>query len=117
MNALSETVGTRMQEMGLQFMAASLESYLEEQSHSDKTLLQSLADLLELEYLPRKERAARSRLKLSGMPAVKRLEDFDISWLKGGLSARQLAELSSLSFIGRNENVVLMGPSGLGNYV
>ena len=114
MNALSETVGTRMQEMGLQFMAASLESYLEEQSHSDKTLLQSLADLLELEYLPRKERAARSRLKLSGMPAVKRLEDFDISWLKGGLSARQLAELSSLSFIGRNENVVLMGPSGLG---
>lgn len=53
MNALNETVGTRMQEMGLQFMAASLESYLEEQSHSDKTLLQSLADLLELEYFPR----------------------------------------------------------------
>lgn len=114
MNVLQETIETRLNELGLEFMAAGLESYLEAQSHTENTLTQSIADLLELEYIPRKERAAKSRLKLSGMPSIKLLEDFDPSWLKGGLTASQLAELASLSFIERKENLVLMGPSGLG---
>jgi len=114
MNVLRQTIESRMQDLGLEFMAAGLESYLEAQSHSENTLVQAIADLMELEYIPRKERAARSRLKLSGMPAVKRLEDFDLSWLKGGMTAGQLAEISSLAFVERKENLVLMGPSGLG---
>lgn len=114
MNVLKQTIECRMQDLGLEFMAAGLESYLEAQSHSENTLAQAIADLMELEYIPRKERAARSRLKLSGMPAVKRLEDFDLGWLKGGMTASQFAEMSSLSFIERKENLVLMGPSGLG---
>lgn len=114
MSVLTESIEGRMQDLGLSFMAAGLESFLEAQSHMDNTLAQSVADLLELEYLPRKERAAKSRLKLSGMPAVKRLEEFEIDWLKGGITARQIAELSTLAFIERRENVVLMGPSGLG---
>jgi DNA replication protein DnaC len=104
----------RMDELGLSFMAAGLESYLERQSRVEQTLLQSIADLIDLEVVPRKERAAKSRVKLSGLPAIKRLEDFDQSWIKGGLSGLQFQELSSLSFIERKENVVLLGPSGLG---
>lgn len=114
MNTLVETVEARMHELGLEFMAAGLESFLESQAREDNTLAQSLADLMEIESVPRKERAARIRLKLSGMPAVKRLEDFELEWLKGGMTARQLAELSSLAFVERKENLILMGPSGLG---
>lgn len=114
MNVLVESIEERMKDLGLGFMAAGLESFLEAQARSENTLTQSMADLLEIEYLPRKERAARSRLKLSGMPAVKLLEDFELDWLKGGITARQVTELSSLAFIERAENVVLMGPSGLG---
>jgi DNA replication protein DnaC len=113
-NAIVETVETRMRELGLEFMAAGLESFLESQARQDNTLTQSLADLMEIELIPRKERAARSRVKLSGMPAIKRLEDFELDWLKGGMTARQLAELSSLAFVLRKENLILMGPSGLG---
>jgi DNA replication protein DnaC len=93
MNVLIETIETRMRELGLDFMAAGLESYLESQARENNTLAQSLADLLELETIPRKERAARSRVKLSGMPAGKRLEDFDLEWLQGGMTARQLQSL------------------------
>lgn len=114
MNVLRQTIESRMQDLGLEFMAAGLESYLESQSHSENTLVQAIADLMELEYIPRKERASKSRLKLSGMPAVKRLEDFDLGWLKGGMTPGQLTEISSLAFIERKENLVLMGPSGLG---
>ena len=114
MNAIVETVETRMRELGLEFMAAGLESFLESQTHQDNSLAQSLADLMEIESVPRKERAARSRVKLSGMPAIKRIEDFELDWLNGGMTRRQLAELSSLAFVSRKENLILMGPSGLG---
>lgn len=114
MNTLVETIETRMRELGLEFMAAGLESFLESQTHQDNTLAQALAELMEIESVPRKERAARSRAKLSGMPVIKRLEDFTLDWVKGGMTQRQLAELSSLSFVSRKENLILMGPSGLG---
>ncbi|MFP4644911.1 MAG: IS21-like element helper ATPase IstB [Spirochaetales bacterium] len=114
MNALLTTVETRMQELGLEFMAAGLESFLEAQARSENTLLQALADLMDIESVPRKQRAARSRLKLSAMPATKSLEDFDLNWLKGGMTAQQFAEISTLAFVERKENLILMGPSGLG---
>lgn len=104
MSAVVETVETRMRELGLESMAAGLESFLESQARRDSTLAQSLAELMEIESIPRKECAARSRVKLSGMPAIKRLEDFELDWLKGGMTRRQLAELSSLAFVSRKEN-------------
>jgi len=104
----------KLEELGLSFMAASLESYLADQSRNENTLIERLIDLVDLEYIPRKERAARTRLKISGMPQYKQLSDFDLSWLKGGLSRTKLEELSSLAFIDRKENVFLLGPSGVG---
>lgn len=109
-----ETVTSRMEELGLSFMSAGLESFLSEKSRQDAPLMEAIADLIELEYIPRKERMAKTRLKVSGLPQIKKLEDFDLSWPKGGLTERKFKELSSLSFLGRKENIILMGPSGLG---
>ena len=107
-------LASRMDDLGLGFMAASVESFLSDQSHKDATLAESIGELLEIEYSARKERTARTRLKLSGMPQSKRLDDFDLSWLKGGLTKERFEELRSLSFIDRRENVLLLGPSGVG---
>jgi DNA replication protein DnaC len=115
MNATgTQTIKSRMEELGLSFMAASLDSYLDEQSRKDTTLLEKLSDLIELEYIPRRERAGRTRLKISGIPQQKRLEDFDLSWLKGGLTRTKFDELSALSFIDRKDNVFFLGPPGVG---
>jgi len=114
MNPAIITLQTRMESLGLDFMAAGIESFLESQVKNENTLVNILSDLIDLEYTPRKERSAKGRVKLSGLPEIKRLEDFDLSWPKGGLTKKQFDELSSLSFIDRKENVVLMGPSGLG---
>lgn len=104
----------KMTALGLEFMAASLESYLCEADRADKPLLTSILDLIELEYIPRMERMGRTRLKVSGIPERKRLEDFDLNWLKGGLTRARFEELSSLVFVERKENIILMGPSGTG---
>jgi len=104
----------RMEELGLSFMAAGIGSFLGASGRADMSLLDSIKELIDLEYIARTERTARTRLKLSGMPQTKRLEDFDISWLKGGLPSGRFEELKSLGFIERKENIVLLGSSGVG---
>jgi DNA replication protein DnaC len=109
-----ETITGRMEELGLGFMAAGLVTFLGSSGRADVTLFDSIRELVDIEYVARSERTARTRLKLSGMPQSKRLDEFDLSWLKGGLPSGRFEELKSLSFIERKENIVLLGPSGVG---
>ncbi|EIM8570459.1 ATP-binding protein, partial [Escherichia coli] len=46
-------------------------------------------------------------------PAVKTFEEYDFTFATGA-PQKQLQSLRSLSFIERNENIVLLGPSGVG---
>ena len=77
----------------------------------------SLADFLEqvlrVEAQGRHERKISTPMKLATMPAVKTLEQFDWSQAAGAPKA-QILELAHLAFIERAENVVLLGPSGVG---
>jgi DNA replication protein DnaC len=117
MNEVSLSIATlsaHMEELGLSFMAANIESFLADSSRGDMTLLESVQDLVDLEYSGRRERTARTRLKLSGMPQAKSLDGFDLSWLKGGLTTSKFEELRSLAFVERKENVIFLGPSGVG---
>jgi DNA replication protein DnaC len=103
-----------MQRLDLQFMQNHFESWISNQTRSEEPLMDSIVSLLELEHLPRTERQIRTRLKVSGIPVHKRLEDYDLSWPDGGVTEKKFRELKSLAFIERKENVIFMGPSGLG---
>ena len=59
------------------------------------------------------ERTRQTLQKLATLPAVKTLEQFDFTFATG-VSKPQVMELASLAFIERAENVVLLGPSGVG---
>ncbi len=50
---------------------------------------------------------------MAGFPTHKELSTFDFKFATGVLK-QQIRELSALTFIERNENVVLLGPSGVG---
>lgn len=52
-------------------------------------------------------------LRLSCLPAVKTLEQFDFKFASGAPQA-QFQKLAGLDFIERKENIVLLGPSGVG---
>ena len=97
-------------------MAAGFDSFLEEQACNENTLLDRIYDLVETELIPRKERAGKTRLKISAIPQYKTLEAFELSCLKGGLTQEKFNELSTLSFVERKENVffsVLLGSAKL----
>ena len=77
----------------------------------------SFADFLERvlgsEIVARDERRYTTLMRLATMPAVKTLEQFDWSHA-GGAPKAQILELAHLAFVPRAENVVLLGPSGVG---
>ena len=51
--------------------------------------------------------------RTAGFPAMKTIEAFDFAFATGA-PRQQILELSSLGFVERSENVVLLGPSGTG---
>lgn len=69
--------------------------------------------MLASEVVARNERRNMTLLKLATMPALKTLEQFDWGQASGAPKA-QITELAHLAFIERAENVVLLGPSGVG---
>lgn len=77
----------------------------------------SFADFLEAvlvaERAARTERVRQALMKLATLPAVKTLESYDFAFAAGAPKA-QIHELATLSFVERAENVVLLGPSGVG---
>lgn len=59
------------------------------------------------------KRSEETRLKLSKLPHRKTLEEFDFAF-QPSIDVRQVKELSTLAFAARNDNVILLGPPGVG---
>lgn len=77
----------------------------------------SFGDFLEAALTAERElRRARARTTLANLasfPAVKTLDQYDFDFAVGA-PKKQIVELASLAFIERAENVVFLGPSGVG---
>ena len=69
--------------------------------------------LLHEEKLARHQRKQAMYTRMAAFPAVKTFEEYDFTFATGA-PQKQLQSLRSLSFIERNENIVLLGPSGVG---
>lgn len=70
-----------------------------------------LERLLQAEYQERQERSRTLLTRTAGFPAIKTLEQYDFDFATGA-PKQLLRELSTLTFVERAQNVVLLGPSG-----
>jgi len=77
------------------------------------TYAQFLNEMLQLEISARLSRSKNILTKFAGFPAIKTLEEFDYDFTVG-VNSKQINELASLGFIKRNENIILLGQSGVG---
>jgi DNA replication protein DnaC len=78
-----------------------------------KTRPKSTLRLLVAERESRRARAREMFARLAGFPAIKTLDQYDFGFATG-TPHKQIMELASLAFVERAENVVFLGPSGLG---
>ncbi|MCD6190361.1 MAG: IS21-like element helper ATPase IstB [Sulfurimonas sp.] len=72
-----------------------------------------LYEILKLEADNRASRSRATLTKLAGFPTIKTLEQFDFDFTVG-VNRRQIEELSTLEFVKRKENIILLGQSGVG---
>jgi DNA replication protein DnaC len=69
--------------------------------------------LLEEEIAAREERRIRNSLKLSGLPFLKTLDQFDFAF-QPSVDRALVLDLAALAFLAQKENVLLLGPPGVG---
>ncbi|WP_198373667.1 IS21-like element helper ATPase IstB, partial [Roseomonas rosulenta] len=79
----------------------------------DATFSDFLEETLRGEREVRRARAREMFARTAGFPAVKTLDGYDFGFATGA-PRQQITELSSLAFVERAENVVFLGPSGVG---
>ena len=90
-----------------------LDNYLERAVKDDLNVVEVLDYIFSEEANSKRERAYETQLKTSGFPMKKGLASFDFSF-QPSIDKRQIDELATLRFLENGENVVFLGPPGVG---
>ena len=88
-------------------------SYAQEASKNEWSYTQYLEKVLEQELINRQTKRSNILNKLAKFIDNKRLDSFDFAFATG-VSKKQIEDLAALGFIERKENIVFLGPSGVG---
>jgi len=102
-----------LQRLGLTHMAHVAEHRAEEAAAASAGYLEFLHRLVEEELAVRFERYVETRTRLANFPFRKTLAQFDFD-AQPGVDKRAVMELSSMAFVERATNVILLGPPGVG---
>ncbi len=97
----------------LEHLAAQCDAILEQAAKKDLGYREVLTEALTCEWRGRQQKGTQSRLAQARLPWIKTLEQFDLAF-QPSIDRKVIRDLSSLSFVGRAENVVLLGPPGVG---
>jgi len=100
-STILDIVKNNLSELNLGFVLNHIDTFLHEESRKDRPFLDTLCDLLDHELTQRRQRAAKTRLKLSRLPSLKYIEDFKVEEVEG-ITQKKPDELCSLAFIERN---------------
>lgn len=102
-----------MDKLKMEHLPGQLDTVCEQASKRDVTYREFLTEALSVEWSGRHQKGLESRLAQARLPWVKTLEQFDFSF-QPSIDRKVIRELSGLGFVERAENVVLLGPPGVG---
>jgi DNA replication protein DnaC len=90
-----------------------LDNYLEIAAREKRSTIEILDHLVDRELKGKEGRSLALRMRKASFPMEKRLDDFDFGF-QPSLDKGIINEIASLKFIHNAENVVLLGPPGVG---
>jgi DNA replication protein DnaC len=118
MTKVTETTGLDvsrklLEEMGFEQVQHILPELLEQAVKDNTSFSGFLERLLRKEREYREERRIKTSLKLSGLPCGKTLENFDFTFQRS-VGKKEIELLATCEYVRRKENVLLLGPPGVG---
>ncbi|WKB50815.1 IS21-like element helper ATPase IstB [Eleftheria terrae] len=113
MNLQHERITSLCGMLKLERIASEWPALAQRAAQQDASLADFLEQVLVEENNARLERQRSALLKMATLPSVKTLEEYDFGFASGAPRS-QIQDLAALSFVERAENVVFLGPSGVG---
>ena len=108
-----ERIAYLAERLRLPDLPALLPALAEEAAARERSFAEFTAELLGACAEAADARAAETIVRLAGFPARKTLESFDFAF-QPSINRAQVVELASCAFVERAENVILLGPPGVG---
>jgi len=102
-----------LQRLRLSHLPACFQTLAEEAAAKDLPYLDFLEQVLEAESQAKHTRNVRLKTQWAHFPYNKGLDQFDFDF-QPSIDERKLRELAGLAFLERKENVLLLGPLGVG---
>ena len=113
MNLQSDRMAALCEELKLAGVVESFAALATAAVETEQSFVDFLENALIAERDSRRARSAATLIRMAGFPAAKTLEDYDFKFATTA-PRRQIEQLASLNFVARRENVVFLGPSGVG---
>ena len=114
MNLTSYQQATRnLEYLGLKQMVTHLNEVVDFSIHNQLSFIDTLVKLTSYEIDVREQNMIHAMVKVGAFPHQKELLDFDFSF-QPSVNREQILDFASLRFIEGNENIVFLGPSGVG---
>jgi DNA replication protein DnaC len=113
MSLASERIAHLAERLRLSDLPALLPAACEEAAAKERSFAEFAEELLGACAAAADTRATETIVRLAGFPARKTLEAFDFAF-QPSINRKQVTELASCAFVERAENVILLGPPGVG---
>ena len=104
---------TLLEELGFEHAPHLVAELMEKAVREDLSYSAFLEDILRKEREFREERRIKTSLKLSGLPQGKTLDTFDFTFQRS-VGRKEIELLATCEYIRRKENVLFLGPPGVG---
>lgn len=111
--AVLEQTLTQLKTMKLYKMAERLEGILEEAAKQEWPYAELVSRLVEEQALAKRDRGIQMRTSIARFPYLKTLESFDFKF-QPSVDQKRIKELALCHFIEHGENVIFLGPPGVG---
>lgn len=108
-----EQLRMQLKSLSLHHMAEIFEEEAHKATKAKMAYTSYLARLVEEQILVKTDRSVQSKIRKARFPSLKTLESFNFSF-QPSLDERKIKELAQLGFITKQENIVFVGPPGVG---
>ncbi|MDI6602488.1 MAG: ATP-binding protein, partial [Thermoanaerobacteraceae bacterium] len=109
----TERLKKQLKILGMKTVLEIFETEAENASKTKLGYIGYLSNLIEQEFLAKTDRSINRKIQTAKFPSLKTIEEFDFKF-QPGINEKEIINLSGLSFIDKKENIILIGPPGVG---